>query len=342
MLVRKQKLWHHCITSVERTGKERERSVSSMQAIVIDPQSPVRLGFQSVEPPTPQANEAVIRVKAISLNRGEVIYRVQGAAGTRMGWDLAGVVEQAAADGSGPAQGTRVAGVVMLPPCAWAEQVAVSTNALAELPPSVSFAQAAALPVAGLTALYATQHGGNLIARPVLVTAASGGVGLFACRLASLAGAQVVGQVRQALAAALVQEAGADHVIIAENIAAAAAYGPYYLILDQLGGQTLAEAMTYLAPGGTCVSIGALAGHDVPFDLGRMRQAPGAHLDCFNLWLEFGREPASSGLQRLISLVGTGKLSPSIGMEADWHQIGMVAQALLDRRFPGKAVLHIS
>ena len=313
-----------------------------MQAVVIDPHAPARLGFQTVEPPTPQANETVIRVKAISLNRGEVVYLTQGKPGTRLGWDLAGVVEQAAADGSGPAQGTRVVGISMAPPRAWAEQVAVPTNALAELPPSVSFAQAAALPVAGLTALYAIEHGGSLIARSVLVTGASGGVGYFACRLASLAGAQVVGQVRQSPSASLVQEAGADHVVVDENIAAAAAFGPYHLIIDQLGGRTLAEAMTQLAPEGTCVSIGATAGHNVPFDLGRVRQAPGASLDFFNLFLEFRREPASLGLQRLVRLVSTGKLLPPLGMEADWHEIGRVAQALIDRQFPGKAVLHIS
>jgi len=311
-----------------------------MQAIVIDPQAPVRLGFQTVEPPTPQANEALIRVKAISLNRGEVVYLVQGAAGTRLGWDLAGVVEQAAADGSGPATGTRVVGLV--PPGAWAEQVAIPTNALAELPPSVSFAQAAALPVAGLTALYAIEHGGSLIARSVLVTGASGGVGYFACRLASLAGAQVVGQVRQSPSASLVQKAGANHVVVDENIAAAAAFGPYHLIIDQLGGRTLAEAMTQLAPGGTCVSIGAIAGSEVPLDWARIRQVSGASLDFFNLWFEFRREPASLGLQRLVRLVSTGKLIPSIGIETDWHEIGRVAQALIDRQFPGKAVLHIS
>ena len=313
-----------------------------MQAIVIDPQAPVRLGFQTVEPPTPQANEAMIRVKAISLNRGEVVYLVQGAAGTRLGWDLAGVVEQAAADGSGPAQGARVVGMRISPIGAWAEQVAVPTNTLVELPPSVSFAQAATLPMAGLTALYALEHGDSLVARPVLVTAASGGVGLFACRLASLAGAQVICQVRQASSVSLVQEAGADHVIVDENIAAATAFGPYHLIIDQLGGRTLAEAMTQLAPGGTCVSIGALAGHEIPLDYARVRQVPGASLDFFNFWFEFRREPASSGLQRLVHLVSTGKLIPPLGIEADWHEIGRVAQALIDRQFLGKAVLHIS
>jgi NADPH2:quinone reductase len=318
----------------------RERKFSSMQAIVIDPQTSVRLGFQTVEAPQPQANEALIRVKAISLNRGEVIYLVHGTAGTRLGWDLAGVVEQAAADGSGPAQGTRVVG--LLPSGAWAEQVAVPTNTLAELPSSVSFAQAAALPMAGLTALYAIEHGGNLIARPVLVAGASGGVGLFACRLATLAGAKVVGQTRQSSSASLVQEAGTDHVVVDENIAAAKEFGPYHLIIDQLGGRTLAEVMTQLAPGGICVSVGALAGSDVPLDRARVRQVPGARLDFFNLWFEFRREPASLGLQRLVSLVGTGKLTPPLGMEAGWHEIGRVAQALIDRQFPGKAVLHLS
>ena len=311
-----------------------------MQAIVIDPQAPVRLGFQTVEPPTPQANEALIRVQAISLNRGEVVYLIHGAAGTRLGWDLAGVVERAATDGSGPAQGARVVGLSLSG--AWAEQVVVPTNALAELPPSVSFAQAAALPTAGLTALHAIEHGGSLIARPVLITGASGGVGLFACRLASLAGSQVIGQVRQASSVSLVQEAGADHVVVDETITATAAYGPYHLIIDQLGGRTLAEAMTQLAPGGTCVSVGALAGSDVPLDRARVRQVPGASLDFFNLWFEFRREPASFGLGRLVHLVSTGKLLPPLGVEADWHEIGRVAQALLDRQFPGKTVLHLS
>jgi NADPH:quinone reductase-like Zn-dependent oxidoreductase len=160
--------------------------------------------------------------------------------------------------------------------------------------------------------------------------------------LAALAGAQVVGQVRQASSASPVQEAGADHVVVDERIAAAAAFGPYHLILDQLGGRMLAETMTRLAPEGTCVSVGATAGRDVPVDLGRMRQAPGARLKFFNLWLEFRGEPASHGLQRLVHLVSAGKLVPPLGLEADWQEVGRVAQALLDRQFAGKAVLHLS
>jgi NADPH:quinone reductase len=319
------------------------RRRSSVQAIVIDPQSPQRVGFRSVEPPAPQATEALVRVQAISLNRGEVVYRVQGAAGTRLGWDLAGVVEQPAAEGPGPARGARVVG--LLRAGAWAEQAAVPLNALAELEPSVTFAQAAALPTAGLTALAAIGHGESLIGRTVLVSGASGGLGLIACRLASLAGARVIGQVRQPRSAPLVQEAGADHVVVGEDIADAEPFGPYHLIVEQLGGQALAEAMTQLAPGGTCVSAGVStgpSGYQVTVDLARMRRAPGASLHILNLYHELEREPASVGLRRLARLAADGKLTPHIGAEADWREIGPVAQALLDRRFPGKAVLRIS
>jgi NADPH2:quinone reductase len=314
-----------------------------MKAIVVDQESPQRVGFRTVDPPTPGPTEVVVRVKTISLNRGELVYRVRDAAGTRLGWDLAGVVERSAAAGPTPAVGTRVVG--LLPSGAWAEQVAVPTNALAELPPSVTFAQAAALPTAGLTALAAIEHGQSLLGRQVLITGASGGVGLLACRLAALAGARVVGQVRQSRSAPLVRDAGGDLVVDDENVAAAASYGPYDLIIEQLGGPALAEAMTQLAPRGTCLSVGVstgVAGYEVPIDMARMRRAPGACLRILNLHQELEREPASRGLQRLVRLVGEGKLMPHLGVEENWHEIGRVAQALIDRQFPGKAVLRVS
>ena len=167
----------------------------SNRAVVVDPAAPGRLVIAAVSDPAPDRGEAIVRVRAISLNRGEVRRSGMAAAGWRPGWDLAGEVERAAADGSGPRVGVRVVG--MLGEGAWAERVAVPTHALAELPDKVTFSRAATLPVAGLTALYALEKGGLLVDRRVLITGATGGVGDFAVQLARLAGAHVTATARR-------------------------------------------------------------------------------------------------------------------------------------------------
>jgi NADPH:quinone reductase-like Zn-dependent oxidoreductase len=86
--------------------------MDTMRAIVVDPESSGRLAIRKVEAPQPAPTEAVARVAAISLNRGEVRGVQRDAAGTRPGWDLAGTVERSAADGSGPKEGTRVVGML--------------------------------------------------------------------------------------------------------------------------------------------------------------------------------------------------------------------------------------
>src|SRR5438105_2075733 len=159
-----------------------------MRAVVVDPGAPGRLVLREVEPPQPGRSEALVRVAAISLNRGELRRATTAEAGWRPGWDLAGTVEQAAADGSGPPVGARVVGLLVSG--AWAELVAVPTTALAVLPDGCSFAQAATLPVAGITALWTLERGGMLLDRRVLVTGASGGGGHPACPLPRAAGAR--------------------------------------------------------------------------------------------------------------------------------------------------------
>ena len=167
-----------------------------VRAVVVDPAAPTRLAIRPVELRDPDRDEVAVRVTAISLNRGETRRAMQQAEpGWRPGWDFVGVVETAAADGSGPGPDTRVVGI--LPSGAWAERVNCRTHAVGELPNPVGDAEAATLPVAGLTALHALRQGGLLLGRKVLVDGASGGVGHLACQLAAAAGAQVWGHVRR-------------------------------------------------------------------------------------------------------------------------------------------------
>jgi NADPH:quinone reductase len=146
--------------------------MSSIRAIVVDPSVAGRLAIKGVEAPQAGPSEALVQVDAISLNRGEVKHAMETEAGWRPGWDLAGTVIKQAANGIGPKVGSRVVGMIAdaytrVDAGACAEQVAVPTNMLAEIPASVTFAQAATLPVAGLTALRAVEKGGLLLHKRV-------------------------------------------------------------------------------------------------------------------------------------------------------------------------------
>jgi NADPH2:quinone reductase len=310
--------------------------MSTNRAVVVDPEAPGRLVIRSVSEPTPDRGEAIVRVHAISLNRGEVRRSGTADAGWRPGWDLAGVVERAAANGSGPRNGTRVVG--FLPEGAWAERVAVPTNALAELPDKVTFSQAATFPVAGLTALLALGKGAPLLGHRVLITGATGGVGDFAVQLARLGGAHVTATVRRADQVPAVRQLGAHDVLVGDEIAATPKYD---LILDSVGGRTLGTALAALQRGGVCVTLGVSASPEVTFNARDFFVTGRSTLYGFYLFTEFGNEPASAGLRRLADLVADGQLVPHISLERPWKEIGQVAQDLMARRFPGKAVLTL-
>jgi len=308
----------------------------SNRAVVVDPQAPGRLVIREVADPVPDRGEAVVRLKALSLNRGEVRRAGMAAAGWRPGWDLAGVVERAASDGSGPPAGARVVG--MLGEGAWAQRVVVPTHALAELPEKVTFSQAATLPVAGLTALYALAKRGSLLARRVLVTGATGGVGDFAVQLARLGGAHVTASVRRAEQGAMIRQAGAHEIVVGDEIPATPKYD---LVIESVGGRTLGTALAALARGGVCVTLGVSAASDVTFDTRTFFVGGRATLYGFYLFVELGQETAGEGLKRLADLVAAGQVAPRISLERPWSEIGQVAQDLMARRFPGKAVLTL-
>jgi NADPH:quinone reductase-like Zn-dependent oxidoreductase len=308
------------------------------RAVVVDSQSAGRLAIRPMPVRPPLPSQALVRVKAISLNLGEVRRALTMAEdGSRPGWDLAGVIEQAAADHTGPPTGARVVG--FLPGGAWAGAVAVPTNALAQLPDNVSFTQGATLPVAGLTALYALEQNGAVLGRRVLVTGASGGVGHLAVELARQAGAFVVAGVRRPEREKHARMAGAHEVVIGEEPSAASRFGPYDLIIESVGGASLAAALKMIAPGGMCVLLGVSSGSETTFDAATFMRTGGASLYGFILFHELPHRPAAQGLARLVAMVAAGRLHPQIELEAPFEQIAEVANKLYGRGIAGKAVL---
>ncbi len=313
-----------------------------MKAVIIDPSAPWRIAIQDINDPRPLPSEAVVRVKAISLNSGEVHFGTQREAGTLMGMDFAGVVEQAANDGSGPRVGARVVGLVT--GGAWAELVKVPMNSLAELPESVSFEQAATLPVAGMTAYYAVLQGGSLLEKKALVTGVTGGVGHFAVQLAKLSGAHVVAPVRRVEQQQVALDAGADEapIISGQALAGAEQFAPYDIAVDGIGGAVLGAAMTMLAEDGVAVAYGVAGGLETKFNtLEFFHQQGGARLYGLAMYYELVRMPGGIALSRLARLVESGKLKPLIGVVRPWSELIPTVQDYDDRKFSGKAVLTL-
>ena len=304
-----------------------------MRALVSQ-QSPPFAELADVPDPRPLHNQALIEVRAFSLNRGETRRLESLEPGTVTGWDVAGVVREAAADGSGPQAGARVVG--LSPSGAWAELAAIDTEFTAELPEEVSFEQAAALPVAGITALRALEVGGLVLGKRVLVTGASGGVGRFAIQLAKLAGAHVTGIARRTEG---LRELGADEVVAEIDLD-----GPTYdVVVDGVGGGVLGAAIQRVAPGGTVVSFASTIPEPVSYPARELfARAPRARLYGLYVFAELAHtRSCRSDLTRLADLVAAKRLDPQIDLTLSWNDAGQAIEALLERRVNGKAVLRV-
>ncbi|HEX6446964.1 MAG TPA: zinc-binding dehydrogenase [Streptosporangiales bacterium] len=300
---------------------------------ITDPSAPQGLLRKELPEPEPGDHDVVIGVAAYAVNRGELTLLADRSDGWTPGQDVAGVVVRAAADGTGPDEGTRVVGLA--DQGGWSERVAVPSHRVAPVPDDVSFAQAASLPVAGLTALRALRVGGSLLGRQVLVTGASGGVGSFAVQLAAAAGARVTALVSGPHRFAEVEGLGATQAVTVLDEHT----GPFDVALDGVGGHVLPDVIHRMAPGGTVVAYGVAGGERMSslafFDFA---SAPLTKLVGFFVYAT-GEETFADDLVVLAELVATGRLDPKLGVVRDWAETAEAVDSLRQRKAAGKVVL---
>jgi NADPH:quinone reductase len=303
-----------------------------MLALVSTPDQAEPLQIQEAGEPEVAADQVLIEVRAFSINRGELSL-LAARPGWRPGQDVAGVVVAAAADGRGPREGARV--VAAVDGGGWAQRVAAPVTRVAELPESVGFAQAATLPVAGLTALRALREAGTLLGRRVLVTGAAGGVGQFAVQLGAAAGAEVTAAVGSPERGSELTALGAARLVTYDELG-----GPFDAALESVGGPVLEASIRALAPGGVVILYGRASDQPAQVSIASFGGKHRASIRSFYIY-QTGVDTFGEDLAFLAGLVGAGRLRPLIGAERSWREASAVVRLLRERQLHGKAVLLV-
>ena len=297
--------------------------------------------------PRPGAQEVLVEVRAAGLDRGTEHlltgkpYAMRLAMGlTRPknpvpGRDVAGVVVEAGAAVTRFAVGDEVFGVA---PGSFAEYAVAEESRIAPKPATLSFAQAAVVPVSAATALRALIDVGRL--RPgqsVLVIGASGGVGTYAVQLAKAFGAEVTG-VCSAAKADLVTALGADHVIDYASDDFADGSRRYDLVLDIAGNPSLRRLRRALNPRGTVVFVG---GEDAGALLGMGRQVRGVLLSTLRRqrFALLATKERGADYERLGSLIEDGRLMPCIDRTYPLQDAPLAVRQLEEGQVRGKVAI---
>ena len=308
------------------------------------------LHLAEVGRPAAGDGEILLRVHAAGLDRGTwhlmagqpyLIRLVSGLRAPRNpvpGLDVAGTVVALGAGVTGFAAGEEVFGIGR---GTFAEYACARPDKLVRKPASLTFAQAAAVAVSGLTALQSLRDAGRL--RPgqhVLITGASGGVGTYAVQIAKALGARVTG-VCSTAKTDLVSSIGADHVLDYTRDDFAAGPQRYDLILDTGGNAALARLRHALTPAGTLVIVG---GEDGGRWTGMSRQLRALARSPFTrqrLTTLISRHRRAD-LETLARLIEAGQLTPVIGKTYPLRQAADAMRDLLAGHARGKLVLTVT
>jgi NADPH:quinone reductase-like Zn-dependent oxidoreductase len=324
----------------------------SMRAIVQDAYGEAGdvLRLDTVPVPEIGDDEVLVRVHAAGVDRGVwhlmagLPYPVRLACGLRApkrrvpGMDLAGVVEAVGTDVSGLRPGDEVYGVGQ---GSFAEYACTTAKKLAPKPDGLTFEQAAAVPISGLTALHAVRdHGRVQPGQAVLVLGASGGVGSFTVQIAKADGAEVTG-VCSGPKVDLVRSLGADHVIDYARDDVTARSERYDVIIDIGGNRSLSDLRRCLTRTGTLVVTGGetdgrwLGGYDRLLRAALLSPFVSQKLGTF-VSVENGED-----LRRLTELIESGQVRPVIERAYPLAEAAAAVQHLKDGRARGKVVITL-
>jgi NADPH:quinone reductase-like Zn-dependent oxidoreductase len=309
---------------------------------------PEVLAFEDIDKPPVADNEVLVRIRAASANpldwhymRGTpYIMRLDAGVGAptnnRLGVDFAGTVEAVGRNVKGFQPGDEVFGTKR---GAFAEYVAVPDDRpMVPKPPGVSFEQAAAVPVAAITALQALRDKGRIKAgQRVLINGASGGVGTFAVQIAKSFGADVTG-VCSTRNVALVRSLGADLVIDYTKEDFTAGERRYDLVVDMVGNHPLLTVRRVLEPEGILVIVGGEKGNWIkPMDrvIKASLLSPFVSQELHRLFADVTRED----LTFLAELMSSGKLTSVIDRRYPLRELPEAIRYLEEGHARGKVVI---
>jgi NADPH:quinone reductase-like Zn-dependent oxidoreductase len=313
--------------------------------------SPEVLKLVNIEKPVPAAGQLLVRVHAASVNpldwhymRGEpLVMRLDGSLRkpkvTRLGVDFAGTVEAVGANVTTFKPGDAVFGGRF---GSFAEYITVSAANVARKPDNITFEQAAAVQVAGITALQALRDKGKVQSgQKVLINGASGGVGTFAVQIAKTLGAHVTG-VSSTRNLELVRSLGADEVIdYTARDFTKDTQQQYDVVIDNVGNHPVSAFKRVLKPNGRYVMVGGPKGRWVaPMDrvLRMMLVAPFGNQ-------KFGMIMASmkaDDLAILRDLLQSGKVTPVIDRRYTLEQVPQAVEYLETGRARGKVIINVA
>jgi NADPH2:quinone reductase len=307
-----------------------------MRALVADPSASPALALADVPEPTAGPGELLVRMEAASVNRGEVRMAPSAPAGKVIGWDVAGTIE---AVGEGVTTFTPGERVVAVTPSggSFAEKVVVPAEWTAPLVAGADPVKAAALPVAGITAVGILRLARTRAGDRVLVTGAAGGVGLLAVQLAAAEGTTVTGQVSSEARAGAVRAAGAHEVLIHPGDGSEVP-GEYDVIVDGIGGNMFSPLLRAAAFKGRFVLYGNSAGGSSTFKVEDL-YPKGLTVLGFRVFQTVAPAQGATDLANLVEQVTAGKLDVHVQATAPLAESLPLLRDLMDRKVTGKVVI---